>query len=87
MMLVTLLCAWLAWQRSAVKERRASLDRWLASGTFSYDPGDPANRSWIRRCLNDIAVENIYVSRTHAPQVFDAARRLFPLAEFRWAIS
>jgi nicotinamide riboside kinase len=93
MVLVTLLCAWLAWERHVVMKRRAvkrAMDSsekviLFETATISVvawgEPVTPATVPWIRRALGDVPIQLIMPlsdSATDAEVVM--AARWFPEA-------
>ena len=91
LILMTLLCCWLAWESSIVRQRKALLSQMQASGAFHITParhwGDPpptprATIPWIRRWLGDEAIQSVTYS--YAPPEIDMQRveRAFPEAQF-----
>jgi hypothetical protein len=88
--LVALLCAWLAWERHVVEQRKAALADWAAmrvviAPSSADQPSRPQSVSWIRGRLGDGAVATISVSTEHEPIDLERARRLFPEARVQWA--
>jgi hypothetical protein len=99
LIVVTVLCCYLAWETSVVRKRRAVLDELRTSGGFTittasawnqrFPVGSPPQRtaqvSLVRRLLGDEAVQEIsYFHHINPPrEELDRLARVFPEAEFR----
>jgi hypothetical protein len=98
LILMTLVCCWLAWESAIVRQRKALLAQMQASGAFTIsktpatwtvssltNPKEyprPATIPWVRRCLGDEAIQ--YVSYFNVPPEIDLQRvkRTFPETQF-----
>ena len=79
---VTVLCAWLAWKRSVVMERRAARTKFEERAVFVFFDDPPATKgvSFVRMALGDEQVELIALSADIAPTERERLSRLFPEA-------
>jgi hypothetical protein len=74
---VTLLCCWLGWETSVVRERKAVMAEYQANGMFHFTPAaeytpyplpgqsppPSATVPWVRRWLGDAAIQQIWFYR------------------------
>lgn len=101
LIVVTVLCCWLGWESSVVRRRQAVLRELQGNAAFQftsaadwakrYPPGAPvpedlANVPLVRRCLGDVAIQEIWFTRHY--QGFSEAElsrltKTFPEAEQR----
>src|SRR6185295_19870567 len=78
---LTLLCAWLAWNVSIVRERNYWC-RWIQEqgGICSAMGPDPNAISWVRRLMGDDVTNIIHLPRTVPRSTFDQISAAFPEA-------
>jgi hypothetical protein len=90
LVLVTVLCAWLARERSVAVPRRDAIEGRLGKGIAYQFPepnvADPPTVSWLRRCFGDYAISTVSVSTENEQDVFERVGRLFPEAKVQWAM-
>jgi hypothetical protein len=86
LVLVALVCAWLAWERHVVLERRAAREAFKGSGVTFNGPDalddPPATVPWVRRLFGDQPIQTIWIPRGETDAWVRAHARLFPEAEF-----
>jgi hypothetical protein len=98
LILITLLCCWLAWESSVVRQRKALLAEMEASRAFSVSPANtpwmvnPLTKpsdyprrptiSWLRRRLDDEAIAYVWYWDIPPHIDLDQLQRAFPEAQF-----